>query len=413
MTILLAELLAWLALLQRPAVLAQLLPLALLLPALLALRNGPGRRSRLGGWLAPLPPGLPLLLGQGVVGLLLALAGQRFGLVLLLGQITLAWVGLSLLESQVLRRWLASRPRRILATRLLRPLLMLAVLLVLLDAAGSLTDLARLSLGTWFGSQVSLGQLAEVVLVLYLVLASVEVPAGLLSQLLQQGLRFSEGSRRAAEQILRYLIVSLAVVWGVTRLGFNQTGVLAIAGGLSVGLGFGITELFSNIVSGLWLLIEGSVRPGEVLIHDGETCEVRRLGPRATTLWRRTDDAELVVPNQTFFTSTTTSYSGRQAVDHRGDAAGGQGRRCTIALQVERQQPPREILRLLEEIATAQAGVLARPAVQARLLGFGPELYHYQLCYSIADPLRSEDTESGLRLAIHDRFSAAGIAPPA
>ena len=72
-----------------------------------------------------------------------------------------------------------------------------------------------------------------------------------------------------------------AVLCAIYHLGFNRAGLLAGAGGLSVGLGFGVKEIFSNFISGLWLLFEGSVRPGEVLIIDGQPCEVRHMGLRA------------------------------------------------------------------------------------------------------------------------------------
>jgi small-conductance mechanosensitive channel len=185
------------------------------------------------------------------------------------------------------------------------------------------------------------------------------------------------------------------------RLGFNQTGVLAIAGGLSVGLGFGIKEVFSNIVSGLWLLIEGSVRPGEVLMHEGEACEVRRLGPRATTLWRGSDNAEVVVPNQSFFTTATTTYT-------RSDRM----RRCSLQLQVAQSWNPEQIVALREGLAADHPAVLTAPAPKARLVEFGSEHYGYTLGFSIADPLGAGSVTADLRMAICRRFGELEMDPP-
>jgi small-conductance mechanosensitive channel len=271
----------------------------------------------------------------------------------------------------------------------------------LLDALGSLQDLAAVPLGVWFGGAITLGNLASVLLVLYVLLVGLPLPAAGISLLVQRSLDLSEGSRRALEQILRYLIFTLGVIWAMARLGFNQTGVLAIAGGLSVGLGFGIKEVFSNIVSGLWLLIEGSVRPGEVLMHEGEVCEVRRLGPRATTLWRGSDNAELVVPNQTFFVTATTTYTGTDRM-----------RRCSLPLGVGRSQSPEVILALLPTIAATHPAVLAGPAPMARLMEFGSERYGYNLEFSINDPLKAEVVMAELRLAICQRFQELGMDPP-
>ena len=399
MSTFLSEIQGWLAFLDRLPVLLQLLPVGLLLLGLLRLRRLP-RRGRWGR-LLDLPLVVQLLLGQALIALVLLALHQRVGLVLLLGQFSLAWLLLQLAERQLLARWLPPDSLQLLSTRLLRPLFLLAVFVAGIDALGSLQDLAAVPLGVWFGGEIRLGDLFSVLVVLYLLLVGLHLPAAGVSLLVQRGLGISEGSRRALDQILQYVIFSLGVIWAMSRLGFNQTGVLAIAGGLSVGLGFGIKEVFSNIVSGLWLLIEGSVRPGEVLMHEGEACEVRRLGPRATTLWRGSDNAEVVVPNQSFFTTATTTYT-------RSDRM----RRCSLHLQVAQSWNPEQIVALLEGLAADHPAVLTAPAPKARLVEFGSERYGYTLGFSIADPLGTGSVTADLRLAICRRFGELGMDPP-
>jgi small-conductance mechanosensitive channel len=400
MSTVLAEIQGWLAFLDRLPVLLQLLPVGLLWLSLLRLRRLPrhGRWGRLMDY----PLVVPLLVGQALIALVLLALHQRVGLVLLLGQFSLAWLLLRLAERQLLARWLPPESLQLLSTRLLRPLFLLAVLLAGIDALGSLRDLAAVPLGVWFGGAIRLGDLFSVLVVLYLLLVGLHLPAAGVSLLVQRGLGISEGSRRALDQILQYVIFSLGVIWAVGRLGFNQTGVLAIAGGLSVGLGFGIKEVFSNIISGLWLLIEGSVRPGEVLMHEGEACEVRRLGPRATTLWRSGDNAEVVVPNQSFFTTATTTYT-------RSDRM----RRCSLELGVDRTWNPQQIVEVLQTIAADHKAVLADPPPRALLVDFGDERYGYRLSFSIADPLGAGSVTADLRLAICRRFGDLGMDPPA
>jgi small-conductance mechanosensitive channel len=399
MSTFLSEIQGWLAFLDRLPVLLQVLPVGLLLLGLLRLRRLP-RRGRWGR-LLDLPLVVPLLVGQALIALVLLALHQRVGLVLLLGQFSLAWLLLRLGERQLLARWLPPDSLQLLNTRLLRPLFLLVVLLAGIDALGSLQDLAEVPLGVWFGGEIRLGDLFSVLVVLYLLLVGLHLPAAGVSLLVQRGLGISEGSRRALDQILQYVIFSLGVIWAMDRLGFNQTGVLAIAGGLSVGLGFGIKEVFSNIVSGLWLLIEGSVRPGEVLMHEGEACEVRRLGPRATTLWRGSDNAEVVVPNQSFFTTATTTYT-------RSDRM----RRCSLQLQVAQSWNPEQIVALLEGLAADHPAVLTAPAPKARLVEFGSEHYGYTLGFSIADPLGAGSVTADLRMAICRRFGELEMDPP-
>jgi small-conductance mechanosensitive channel len=387
----LSEPLAWYALLSRPAVLLQLLPIALLLLAALPLRRHSARLGRL-------PWGIPLLPALALLGFGLAVTGQRWGLVWLVAQLVLAWLGLRLLETQVLRRLLPPELYGVLVSRMLRPLFLLGVGLLLLDALDSLQTVADLPLGVWLGSSIQLGQLAWVSTLLYLVVVGSALPAAWLSWLAQRGLQLGDGGRRALELVIRYVLVALAVLWAFNALGINQTGLLAVAGGLSVGLGFGIKEVFSNFISGLWLLFEGSVRPGEVLMHEGEACEVRRLGLRAATLWRGSDNAELVVPNQTFFTQTTTTYT-------RSDRM----RRCRFELVVPAIWPPQSIIKLLESLVAEHLEVIAQPPPHARLIGFDKDQNRFGLSFSIADPLIASRITSQLRLQAWEMFQRRGI----
>lgn len=374
---LLVAMISWLGFLQRPDVLKQLLAigLALLLGRRLA-------RSPCWGYLprfAPLRrPPIPLVEEAALLLMipLLSMAGQASGLVLLVAQIKAAWLGLALVEQQLLKRWLGDEMRLRLSSRLLRPALLIATVLIGLDAVDNLQQLASVPLGQLFGSVIRLGEFFQVLVVLYVLAIGSGPPATGLGWLCQRGLGISEGSRRALELILRYCFVSIGIVWALGNLGFSQTGLFAIAGGLSVGLGFGVKEVFSNFISGLWLLFEGSVRPGEVLIIDGEACEVRRLGLRAAVLWRRSDNAELLIPNQTFFTSTTATFTGSDRM-----------RRGLLMASVVGTIVPAEVIARLEAVATAQAGVLREPAAKATIEQFGATTTSYKLTYWMADPL--------------------------
>jgi len=386
--------LGWLGFLNRPFVLEQFLCAGLVF-ALMGLlqRRLPGMRraSRL----------LLLLLGVALATVLAALLGRRFGLLLLMGQIIAAYWVLRLVERLLLKRVLPPAEFHNLVSRFLRPAFALSVLLVLLDAVASLRDLASISLGTWFGSEILLGTLFNVLVVLYFVVAGSNLPAQAVGWLAKRGLGITEGSQRALITLLRYAVIGLGVIWALAQLGIDRGGLLAVAGGLSVGLGFGVKEVFSNFISGLWLLMEGSVRPGEVLIHDGDACEVRRLDLRAATLLRASDNAELVVPNQSFFTATTTTYT-------RSDRM----RRCTLEISAPSSWTPDQMMALLEELALSHPQVLREPPPRALLMGFSPTSHSYKLSFSINDPLRATSITAEVKLALWRRFDEEGLLSP-
>jgi len=395
MRTLLLEVFGWLGYLERPGVVLQLL-----LVAGLVLGTRMVRRRRL---LTKLPSQAitPLALSVLVAWvLILAAVGIPYALTALLGVIWLGWYGLNRLR-RVLLRWLPDTRVHQLESRLLRPAYLLLAALVLISELDSLQDLAVAPLGKLFGVAISAGKLFQALLVIYLVLVGCGPPAAGLAWLMQRAVGMSEGSRKAMELMLRYAVVGIGLVAVAVHLGLNTTALIAVAGGLSVGLGFGIKEVFSNFVSGLWLLFEGSVRPGEVLMLDGDPCEVRKLGLRATLLWRDRDNAELLIPNQTFFTEAATTYT-----------ASDRMRRSQVNVGAAYHHDPAEVIALLEATALQVPRVLHNPAPKALLISYGDFAINYALRFWIANPMDNVTICSEVNQAIWRAFREHNIEIP-
>jgi small-conductance mechanosensitive channel len=290
---------------------------------------------------------------------------------------------------------------QVLTTRLLRPLYLVGSLMLLIGLVDNPLVLGLIPIGDWVGSNVNLGSLLRSLVLLYVLVMAMEPPTQAVAWLAQRFLGISEGSRRAMAVILHYTVVALGMLWILERLGVNRTALVAVAGGLSVGVGFGIKEVVSNFISGLWLLIEGSVRPGDVLIVDGEACQVRRLGPRAATLWRDRDNAELLIPNQTFFTSSTVTYTHTDSL-----------RRSQVSVGAAYHHPPAEVIALLEHTTAAVEGVLAKPAPKAFLLSYGDSALQYGVRFWIASALANISISSAVQQAIWQAFQDHAIEIP-
>ena len=392
---LLLEAIGWLGYLERPAVVIQLL---LVISLILITRLARTRRliPRL-----PTSAYTPLgLLALAVAAWLLSLIGIANGLSLLIGRLWLGWYGLHLLHPLLL---LCLPPERVhqLESRLLRPIFLVVAALALIRDVDSVRDLAVAPLGEVFGVAISAGDLFEALVVIYLVLVGCGPPAAGLAWLVQRAVGLSEGSRKAMELMLRYIVVAVGLVAVAVQLGLNTTALVAVAGGLSVGLGFGIKEVFSNFVSGIWLLFEGSVRPGEVLMLDGDPCEVRRLGLRATLLWRDRDNAELLIPNQTFFTEAATTYT-----------ASDRMRRSQVSVGAAYHHDPAEVIALLEATALQVARVLPQPPPKALLLSYGDFAINYALRFWISNPMDNIGICSEVNQAIWRAFKAQNIEIP-
>ena len=394
------EALGWVGYLERSDVLLQLLTFVaavLLMRRLLRPRiESMGLRRRWNNLLLAIAgPGLTL-----AFSLLLPTHRHAHGLLQFLAALWLGWNLLQLLEL-LLRHWLPQERVHQLFSRLLRPLYLLVATLALINKLDSISDLAVIPVGQLFGTSIELGKVFGSLLVIYLLLLGSGPPAAAMAWLAHRFLGISEGSRKALELILRYSVVGIGIMAIAFHVGFNATALLAIAGGLSVGLGFGVKEVFSNFVSGLWLLFEGSVRPGEVLMIDGDPCEVRKLGLRATLLWRDRDNAELLIPNQVFFTEAATTYT-----------ASDRMRRSQVSVGAAYRHPPAEVIALLEATALEVPRVLRQPAPKGLLLSYGDSAINYALRFWIANPMDNVGICSEVNQAIWEAFQRHQIEIP-
>ena len=240
----------------------------------------------------------------------------------------------------------------------------------------------------------------------YFLATGTALPAWCLTWFFSGVFQLSKPAHRAAELIIRYLITGVGFVLIFMIVGVNYTFLAAIGGGLSVGLGFGLKEIFSNFISGIWLLIEGAVRPGDVLLLENgngeDPCEVLELGMRATTLWRDRDNVELVVPNQLFFTQQMVTYSGVRDRYRRGQ----------VLIGAAYRHPPEQVIAILEAVAATVPRVLAKPAPKGLLLRYDDSAITYAIRYWIEDPMNGISVASEVGIAVWNAFSREGIEIP-
>jgi small-conductance mechanosensitive channel len=388
---------SWLGLLLRPSVLVQWLPalvlvvtyLQVLAPRLAARRPNWRSLGGIGLWLVLL-----------LVALLIGITGLPNGLALYLSQIIGIWTLLSLLRTALLMHG-DHKAVNGLFTRVIRPLYALLASLALLNQIDSLTSISRLELARFLGTPLTLESLLLLITMPYFLVVISPYPAMALSWLLQLLSGFNQTSRRASELVLRYVLIGLGAIWILKRIGLNTTALAAIAGGLSVGLGISIKDVFANFISGLWLLFEGSVRPGDVVVVDGDACEVRQLHLRAAVLWRDRDNAELVVPNQIFFTDKTITYTGTDRL-----------RRIEVLVGAAYRHRPDDVCRLMNQAMASCQGVLHEPTPVSLVQDYGDSAITYSARCWISDPMQSVNTSSRVRSAIWDSFQAHGIEIP-
>jgi len=131
---------------------------------------------------------------------------------------------------------------------------------------------------------------------------------GLLELLILHRLNISSGATYATNTLLRYAIVLGGFLIAVSTLGFHWSRLQWLVAALGVGLGFGLQEIFANLVSGIILLFERPVRVGDTITIQDLTGQVTRINTRATTIldW---DQKEIIVPNKSLITEQLINWS--------------------------------------------------------------------------------------------------------
>ncbi len=306
----------------------------------------------------------------------------------------------------VLRLYLPSKVVKATDLRVIRPLLLLVGILLFYSQFADLNQLWSTQILHWGNDHLTLGALIMLVFGTYFVTAGAELPALAAAEVMRRAFELNGPTHRASALVIRYSLAAFGLVLILAYVGVNPTLLAAVGGGLSVGLGFGLKEVFSNFVSGLWLLLEGAIRPGDVLLLESgkgeDPCEVLELGMRATTLWRDRDNVELVVPNQTFFTQSMVTYSGLR--DRR--------RRGQVLIGAAYRHPPETVISLLEATALSIPRVLQQPAPKGLLLGYDESAITYAIRYWIENPMDGVGVASEVGIAIWNAFHREGIEIP-
>ena len=179
-----------------------------------------------------------------------------------------------------------------------------------------------------------------------------------------------------------------------------MTTLALISGGLSVGIGFGLQEIVANFISGIVLLFEQSLRPGDVVSMENEMGIVKSLGIRATTV-RTLDNVEVIVPNQAFLTSAVTTYTKSDRIV-----------RVKIPVGVSFGSDPKEIREVLLTIARQHHLVQEKPEPAVRFIGFGDSSIDFQLEIWLDDPMLAMTIKSDLRFMIWKAFAKRNIEIP-
>jgi small-conductance mechanosensitive channel len=202
-------------------------------------------------------------------------------------------------------------------------------------------------------------------------------------------------------RLVKALLLLVAVLIGLSAVGIDLTVLSVFGGALGVGLGLGLQRIASNYVSGFIVLLERSLRLGDLITVDKYHGVVAEISTRYTVI-RALDGTEAIVPNELLISSPVTNHT---YTDRRSRAA--------VKVSVGYNTDIKQALGLLLEVARSHPRAIKDPGPGAAVLGLGPDGIDLEVGLWIADPERGKgDIQSDVAQGIVERFRAAGIEIP-
>jgi len=196
------------------------------------------------------------------------------------------------------------------------------------------------------------------------------------------------------------LLVAVVLV-AMPLLGIDVTVLSVFGGALGVGLGLGLQKIASNYLSGFIILLDRSIRLGDVITADGHYGEVTRITTRYMVV-RSLTGVEAIIPNDTLVTSTVLNHS---YTDKRV--------RLAVRVQVAYRTDMPEALKVLAGVARSTARVLKEPEPVAQVVNLADSGVDLELGFWIEDPERgTQNVRSDVSVQLLAAFKASGIEIP-
>lgn len=226
--------------------------------------------------------------------------------------------------------------------------------------------------------------------------ASQNIP-GLLEITVLQRLPMDAGARYAASMISRYLIVLGGFLISFQWIGVGWGSVQWLVAAMTVGLGFGLQEIFANFVSGIILLFERPIRVGDTVTISDITGTVTRIQIRATTLldW---DNKELIVPNREFVTGHLVNWTLSNPM-----------LRLICGVGVAYGSDTQLATKLLYQVANDEPEILANPEPFVAFDNFGDNSLNFELRVFVTGLTSYRRLRHKINLAIDVEFRRHNI----
>jgi small-conductance mechanosensitive channel len=249
--------------------------------------------------------------------------------------------------------------------------------------------------------RVSLLAVIEGLVLLGLFLWVARIVSDFVERRMRSNLDISATYQVLLSKLVKALLITLAILAALATVGFDLTTLAIFSGALGLGIGFGLQKLASNLLSGVIILMDRSIKPGDVISVGDTVGWVSALKARYVSVITR-DGVEYLIPNETFVTEQVVNWSfSDRAV------------RLEIKFGVDYSSDPHAVRRLAIDAVSKLERVLTQRTVVCHLTAFGDSALEFVLRFWIADPENGITNVRGQALLVlWDVLKAEGIKIP-
>ena len=212
--------------------------------------------------------------------------------------------------------------------------------------------------------------------------------------------RLSLGNTYALFQIIKYVIWVMAIAILLQTIGIKITVLLAGSAALLVGIGLGLQQTFNDIISGIILLSERSIKIGDILEIDGDIVKIQKIGIRTSQGLNR-DEISIIIPNSSITTSKVINWS------HQSEKT-----RFRIQVGVAYGSDVELVSKVLQESALEHPDISDHELIDVRLSDFGSSSLDFQILFFSRNIFRIEKVKSDIRRIINRKFTENNITIP-
>ena len=275
---------------------------------------------------------------------------------------------------------------------------------------------AMQAIGIDVGSyRLSLYGLASTIVVAVLLYLAVKLAMRAIKWVLRRNTHIDQTQRLLTEKLIAIALFVFALLFGIDLLGIDLTALAVFSGAAGLAIGFGLQKTVGNLIAGIILLMDRSIKPGDVIVvGDGSSMgssalpggvpnvgRVAKIGVRAVSVVTR-DGKKHLIPNELLMTMPVEnwSYWSRDV-------------RVRMRVPVGYDSDLRAAQAIMVEVAKANPRILNDPEPVVWITAFGDRAVEHELRYWISDPEAGLGNIQGeVFLGIWDRFKEAGIRIP-